>query len=128
MTGALNRPSSGGLTRAGGHLKAEFGFGGLTEIGDLLRALAVACIQMQESRVLVVANNDDPANERSLRDALTTMVLAGIPADFKLGVVAAAAGVREAYRNVERDATAVGIATKVFPSEEDALAWLKGPA
>ena len=128
MSGALSRPSSGGLTRVGGHLKAEFGLDTLTEIGDLLRALAVACIQTQVRRVLVVANNDDPENERSLRDALTTMVLAGIPADFKLGVVAATAGVREAYRNVERDATAVGIATKVFPSEEDALTWLEGKA
>ena len=128
MSEALGRPSSGGLTRAGGHLKAEFGYGTLTEIGDLLRALAVACVQMQARRVLVVANNDDPENERSLRDALTTMVLAGIPADFKLGLVASAVEVREAYRNVERDATAVGIATKVFPNEEAALAWLKGKA
>ena len=122
------RPKPGILIHAAEHLRAEFGLGTVTEIGELFRTLAVACVKNQVNRVLIVAGDDDPAHERSLRDALTTMVLAGIPSDFRLGLVAAAARVAQIYRNVERDATAVGISTRLFVSEEDATAWLSGPA
>ena len=122
--GASTGQPSAGFAQARGHIRAEFGFGTTNEIGAIFRSLAVECIQTQANRVLLVAGDDDPANERSLRDALTTMVLAGIPPDFRLGVLATSARVAEAYRHIERDATAVGLATRVFDSEEDALAWL----
>ena len=124
MSATMGLPSAGTLTRARGHLRAEFGFGTANEIAELFRSLAVECIQTQANRVLIVAGDDDPANERSLRDALTTMVLAGAPRDLRLGVLATTASVAAAYRNIERDATAVGLATRVFDNEEDALAWL----
>ena len=123
MGSSMGQPSGAGA-QARGHLRAEFGIGTTNEIGTLFRTLAVECIQTQANRVLIVAGDDDPANERSLRDALTTMVLAGIPSDFRLGVLAASPRVAAAYRNIERDATAVGLATRVFENEEDAVAWL----
>ena len=96
----------------------------MTEIAALYRALAVTCIQKQTSRVLIIAGDDDPAGERALRDALTMMVLAGIPWDFKLAVVAALPRVAQTYVLTQRDFNAAGIKTRVFENEEDAEQWL----
>jgi hypothetical protein len=59
-----------------------------------------------------------------LRDALTVMVLAGLPANFKLALVAASPRVAVTYRDARRDLCAAGVTTRMFESEEDAARWL----
>lgn len=98
--------------------------GTATEIAELFRALAVACVQRQFRRVLIIAGDDDPAGERALRNALTVMVLAGIPSDFKLALVASSDRVEFTYRNAQRDLCAAGITARIFHSENDATRWL----
>ena len=110
---------------AAGSLRAEFCSGTVTEIEDLFRELAVTCVQKQYRRVLVVAGDDDPAGESALRDALTVMVLAGIPPDFKLALVAPSDRVEFSYRNAQRDLCAAGVLTRVFESEDEARRWLE---
>ena len=112
------------LTETPDRLRAEFSHGTATEIGELYRALAVACIQKQVTRVLIIAGDDDPAGERALRDALTMMVLAGIADGFRLALVTPLPRVEYVYRNAQRDFTAAGITTRQFDNEDEALQWL----
>ena len=114
------------LPYSGGHLRLEFGYATVTEIAELYRALAVTCVQRQVTRVLIVAGDDEPAGERALRNALTMMVLAGVPRGFRLALVAAMPRVADTYRHTPRDFTAAGIATRLFDNEADAAHWLDG--
>ena len=114
----------GHLAQTPAYLKAEFGYGTATQIAELLRTLAVTCIQKQSARVLVVAGDDDRAGEHALRNALITMILAGIPDDFRLALVAAAPRVKHVYRDAQRDFTAAGATTRLFDTEEEAARWL----
>src|SRR5687768_9995504 len=87
------------LAYTGGHLRLEFGNVTVREIADLYRALAVTCVERQIRRVLIVIGDDEPAGERALRNALTMMVLAGVPRGFRLALVAAMPRVADTYRN-----------------------------
>ena len=107
-------------------LRFEFGYVTVTDLAELYQALAVTCIQRQTTRVLVIAGDDEPAGERALRDALTIMVLAGIPEGFRLALVAALPSAAQTYRNTQSDFNAAGIATRLFESEEEAVRWLDG--
>ena len=107
-----------------GHLRVEFGYVTVTEIAELYRALAVTCVEKQVTRVLIVAGDDEPEGERALRDALTIMVLAGLPEDFRLALVAPLPRVARTYAATQRDFIAAGITTRVFETEQDAARWL----
>jgi hypothetical protein len=120
----LRRRLARQLTETSGHLRAEFGYGTVTETAKLFCSVAVTCVQKRVARVLIIAGDDDPAHERSLRDALRTMVLAGISSDFELALVTAAPRVAHAYRNFQSDVTAAGIAIRLFDTEGDAMRWL----
>lgn len=114
------------LPYADGHLRLEFGYVTVTEIAELYRALAVTCVERQITRVLILIGDDEPAGERALRNALTMMVLAGVPRGFRLALVAAVPRVADTYRNTPRDFTAAGIRTRLFDHEADAAHWLDG--
>lgn len=114
-----------GLVEAPGYVRVEFGYVTVTEISALFRALAVTCVERQVTRVLIIAGDDEPAGERSLRNALTTMILAGIPDDFRLALVTALPRTAQTYRNTQRDFNAAGIKARLFGSEDDALLWLE---
>lgn len=124
MGAALGQPVARQLTETSGYLRAEFGYGTTTQIAELYRAVAVACVQKQITRALIIAGDDDPAGERALRDALTMMLLAGIPSDFKLALVAASERVGLTYRNAQCDLCAAGVTARLFDSEQDATRWL----
>jgi hypothetical protein len=108
------------------HLRIEFGPSTVNEISELYRALAIRCLEMQAARVLVVVGDDEPAGEQALRDALTVMVLVGIPTGFKLALVTASPKVAYTYRLLPRDLPAAGIKACLFESEEAAKQWLGG--
>lgn len=126
MSAALGSASVRPLPQIPGVLRVEFGYCTATEIAELYRSLAVSCVQRQISRVLLIAGDDDPAGEHALRDAATIMVLAGIPTDFRLALVIALRRALAVYGNTERDLSAVGIRTRVFTTEEEAVLWLDG--
>ena len=107
-----------------GRLRAELGYGTATEIAEVSRGLAAACIRNQITRVLIVAGGDDPAGEHCLRNALTMMVLAGIPRGFRLALVTPLPRTAHIYRNTRGDFNAAGVRTNLFHKEEDALRWL----
>jgi hypothetical protein len=109
-----------------GHLRVEFGYITVTDIAALYRNVAVICVQRQLTRVLIVAGDDEPAGERLLRGALTTMTLAGIPDGFRLALVAALPRAAQTYRNTQRDYNTAGITARLFENEENAVRWLDG--
>ena len=133
--GAALESNARSLRETAGRLRAELGHGTAAEIAEVSRGLAAACIQNQIKRVLIVAGGDDPAGERYLRNALTMMVLAGIPAGFRLALVTPLPRTALIYRNTHGDFNAAGVTTRMFHKEEDALQWLddgndgaRGPA
>ena len=112
------------LTETRAYLRIEFGYGTVGETAELFRNMAVTCLQNNLDRALIIAGDDDLAHERALRDALTVMVLAEIPPDFRLALVIDTPRVALAYGNFQRDVSAVGIATRLFETEEAATYWL----
>lgn len=110
-----------------GCLVLEYGRSTAQELGELYRAFAVLCVEKQFRQALVLAGEADRAAEQALRSAVTMMLLAGIPRDFKLALVATSTGVAEAYRAAEKDLCAAGVAARMFDSQHDAALWLDGP-
>jgi hypothetical protein len=127
MDASLESTSSNlALHDYGRHLRIEFGYVTVSELAELFRALAVACVQRQANRVLIIAGDDEPTGERALRDALTTMILAGIPRDTRLAMVPGSPRVAQTYRHAERDFSSAGIETRLFDNEDEAVRWLDG--
>ena len=123
--GAAQQSSDARLLReAAGRLRAELGYGTAAEMAEVSRSLAAACIQKQIKRVLIVAAGEHPAGEHYLRNALTMMVLAGIPAGFRLALVTPQPLTAHLYRNTHGDFNAAGVTTRMFHKEEDAVRWL----
>ena len=115
------------LREASGRLVLKYGPSTAQELGDLYRDFAVLCVEKQYRQALVVAGEEQHAGEQALRCAVTMMLLAGIPRDFRLALVAASTNVAAAYRRAQRDLCAAGVAAELFESEQDATSWLEDP-
>ncbi|HEX9434740.1 MAG TPA: hypothetical protein VF936_18340, partial [Burkholderiales bacterium] len=100
------------------------GLSSAAELQSTYRAFAVLCIKNRITRALVKAIDSDPAGEHALRDAFTMMLLAGIPAGWKLALVADTPAVEARYRNAQRDLTMAGVEARLFANEQEALSWL----
>ena len=123
MSATQRQAPSRQLTEAPGYLRADSRCSEAREIAALFREVAVTCVQKQTTRLLIIVD-DDPAGQRALRDALTVMVLAGIPSQFRLAIVAASDRASVAYRQAQRDFCAAEVTTRLFDSETDAATWL----
>ena len=97
------------------------------ELSQLYRDLAVECVKKQVSRVLLKARHGDLEAHRALRDALTVMLLAGIPSEFRIGFVADRPPAAQALEALRDELRGLGVAAALFDSEEPALAWLRPP-
>jgi hypothetical protein len=117
--------SNGFIKQANGCLLVEPGLSPDTEVQAIFRDLAVYCIEKQIRRVLVKPGDDDYVGERALRVALTTMILAGLPAEFRLALVAESARIATRYHYTERDLCTAGVDAKMFDSEAGATRWLE---
>jgi hypothetical protein len=126
MGAALDPQRVRRLSETGSYLRIEVGYSAVGETAELFRDMAVTCLQKNVARVLIIAGDDDPAHEHSLRDALTVMMLAEVSRDFRLALVINTPRVAQAYVGFERDVTAAGMATRVFETEEAATLWLAG--
>lgn len=93
-------------------------------MSEACRAFAIECLTRQINRVLVDATGCEPEGHYALRDALTTMLLAGIPSRFGLALVTEAPRVRALFRDLQRDLRALHVSAMVFEREDEALDWL----
>jgi hypothetical protein len=98
---------------------------GVRELAALYRQLAYECVRSQARGALVkLAPARDYSAHLSLRDALATMVLAGIPTGFRLALVTGDAEAAAAFASVSRDCAAMQIHVKVFGQDTVARNWL----
>lgn len=94
------------------------------ELAQLYRDFAVACIERRLEHVLVVAGGGDPRDHLSLRDAVTVMMLAGVPSGFRIALVAPVAPIEAAFRALQRDLRQRRVEAAVFDHEDRAREWL----
>lgn len=96
-------------------------------LSALYGALALECVAKQSVRVLVSATHagkGDPTDHLALRDAVTLMLMSGLPAGFRLALVADAPGLRQSFQSLARDAQQLGMRTAVYEDENEAWGWL----
>lgn len=95
-----------------------------SEVSELYRMLAVECVEKQIDRVLVKAANCSPEGHLALRDALTVMILAGIPSGFRLAMVTDMARVQHLFLELQGDLRRLSIHLALFTDEANAVEWL----
>lgn len=95
------------------------------DMSDACRELAVECLARQTNRVLVQALGCDPEAHFPLRNAFTTMVLAGIPSGFRLALVTDVPRVRALFGNLQQDLQLLNIHVRAFLQESEAADWLQ---
>ena len=90
------------------------------------RAFAVACIEQNVNRVLVDATDCDTEGHYALRDALTTLILAGIPTGFRLALVTNVSRLQALFGPLQRDLQLLQIPARCFAEDGEAIDWLVG--
>ena len=109
------------------YLRATVGPGLADEVQQCYRTLAAECLVRQCSRILVIGiATVDPFYHLAGRDALRSLALAGVPADFRLALVAKSAALIAVYDSAVVEAGRLGLEARRFMSEEDAERWLRG--
>ena len=109
-----------------GYLRAVVGPGLADEVQECYRALAAACITRACTRVLVIGHATlDPFYHLAGRDALRSIALAGVPADFRLALVAISAGLIAVYDAAVVEAGRLSLEARRFITEEEAERWLQ---
>ena len=88
------------------------------------RAFAVACIEQKANRVLIDATDCDPDGHYALRDALTTIILVGVPSGFRLALVTNVSRLQALFGTLQRDLQWLQIPARCFAEDSEALAWL----
>ena len=112
------------VVQAGSFVRALVGGGTDTEIQDCYRDIAHLCIREQVRKALVIGAAGDPSAHHALVSGLRCAALAGLPKDFRLALVAEAAGLEDVFAQAEQEAAGVGLHTRLFSSETEAIGWL----
>ena len=113
------------IGQAQGHIRVAVGPGLATQVQECYRAFVNECLQRHYTRALVVGTaRIDEFQHLALRDALRSMALAGLPAGFRLALVAMTPNLIAIYDAVVIEAERHGIEARRFPSEEEAARWL----
>jgi hypothetical protein len=110
----------------GEHLRVAVGPALPDEVQDCYHAFANECVTRNCKRVLIIGNAKiDAFSHLALRDVLRSMALAGVPADFRLAVVADTANLIAVYDAAVVEAGRLGLDARRFMSEQDAASWLE---
>ena len=114
------------IDQAERYLRATVGPGLADEVQECYRWLANECLVRQCNRMLVIGiATIDPFYHLAGRDALRSIALAGVPADFRLALVAKSATLIAVYDAAVIEAGRLGLDARRFQSEEEAERWLK---
>src|SRR5262245_4028939 len=113
------------IDRGPAHLRATVGPGLADEVQGCYRALVHECLQRHFSRALILGRaRVDAFNHLALRDALHSMSVAGVPADFRIALVAETPDLIAIYDAAVVEAGRCGIEVRRFPTAADAERWL----
>lgn len=89
---------------------------------------AVIALEQKFTRVLLVgAAAGDPMTHMAARDAVVALADIGVPAGFRLALVALTHESLNAYRHAEIEAAGRGIRARAFSGEDEAVRWLTEP-
>jgi hypothetical protein len=114
------------IGQADRYLRATVGPGLADEVQECYRALATECLVRQCNRILVIGlATIDPFYHLAGRDALRSLALAGVPADFRLALVAKNATLIAVYDAAVVEAGRLGLDARRFMTEEEAERWLR---
>jgi len=107
-------------------LRATVGPGLAEEVQECYRMLANECLVRQCKRILVIGMATiDPFYHLAGRDALRSIALAGVPADFRLALVAKSPMLIAVYDAAVVEAGRLGLDARRFITEEEAERWLR---
>ena len=108
------------------HLRVAVGPALSDEVQECYHAFANECVTRTCNRVLIIGKAKfDAFSHLALRDVLRSMALAGVPAGFRLAVVANTANLIAVYDTAVVEAGRLGIDAKRFMTEQDAARWLE---
>lgn len=111
------------------YVRADVGPGSAGEIQQCYQDWAFACLDGTCQRALLVGTSQgDEFAHLAARDAIASMAIAGIPAGFRLAVVARNVLLITVYDAVVVAARRHGIDARRFQEEKEAVQWLgSGP-
>jgi len=108
-----------------GVLRVQVGPGLPDEVQECYRAIANECVTRGCERLLIVGSSTiDAFSHLALRDVLRAMAVVGLPDPFRLATVAETANLIAVYDAAVVEAARLGIESRRFMTEEDALRWL----
>jgi hypothetical protein len=114
------------IEQVDGYMRATVGPGLADEVQECYRTLANECVVRQCARVLVIGMATiDPFYHLAGRDALRSVALAGVPAHFRLALVAKSASLIAVYDSAVVEAGRLGLEARRFITEEEAQIWLQ---
>lgn len=99
--------------------------GNASEISALYEELAIECVATHVNRVILKAIDCSDEGHRALRNAFTTLILTGIPAEFRFALVTNVSRIRVLFLDLQRDLWRLGIYAAHFIDEAQALEWLQ---
>ena len=106
-------------------VRASVGPGLANEVQERYRAIVHECLQQHASRALITGRAGvDAFNHLALRDALRSMSVAGVPAKFRIALVAETPDLIAVYDAAVVEAGRCGIEARRFHSVEEAERWL----
>jgi hypothetical protein len=116
------------IGEAPGYLRGVIGPGSAKHIQDCYRLLVLECLKRQSKRTLVIGlAGGDAFTHLAARDAIRSMVLAGVPVGYRVAFVALGADLIAVYDAAVVEAARRGIEARRFREEAEAIKWLASP-
>lgn len=123
--GLLHHSNGCDIGQALGHIRVTVHHGLAHEVQECYRAFVNECLQRHCTRALIVGTaKGDSFYHLALRDALRAMALAGVPAGFRLALVASTPELIAVYDAALVEAGRHSIDARRFLAEPDAETWL----
>jgi hypothetical protein len=114
-----------GIDETPSYLRCAVGPGLADEVQECYRTFANECLQRHCRHVLILGRASvDAFHHLALRDALRAMSVAGVPAGFRIALVAETPDLIAIYDAAVVEAGRCGIDARRFPAAADAERWL----
>jgi hypothetical protein len=122
---SIRRGAGCGIDQGPEYLRATVGPGLAEEVQECYRAFVTECLQRHCKRALIVGRaRIDAFYHLALRDGLRAMSVAGVPAGFRIALVAETPDLIAIYDAAVVEAGRCGIELRRFPTTADAERWL----
>jgi hypothetical protein len=122
---SIRRSAGCSIAQGPVHLRASVGPGLAEEVQECYRAFVTECLQRHCKRALIVGRaRIDAFCHLALRDGLRAMSVAGVPAGFRIALVAETPDLIAIYDAAVVEAGRCGIEARRFPTPADAERWL----